>query len=55
MTNLLHITEAAIRAEVTEQSYDRGIDYYHAGTVESATLRGNQLFVAVHGSEWDPY
>ena len=55
MTNPPYITEAAIRAKVTEQSYDRGVDYYHSGTVESATLRGNQLFAAVQGSEWDPY
>lgn len=55
MTNLPHITEATIRAKVTEQSYDRGVDYYHAGAVESATLRGNQLFAEVQGSEWDPY
>lgn len=55
MTNLPHITEDDMRAKVTEQSYDRGVDYYHSGTVESATLRGNQLFAAVQGSEWDPY
>ena len=55
MTNLPHVTEAAIRAKVTESSYDRGVDYYHSGTVESATLRGNQLFAAVQGSEWEPY
>ncbi len=55
MTNLPRITEAAIRDKVAEQSYDRGVDYYHAGTVESATVRGNQLFAAVQGSEWDPY
>ena len=55
MTNLPRITEAAIRAHVTEQSYDRGVDYYHSGTVESATLRGSQLFAQVQGSEWDPY
>ena len=55
MTNLPHITYEDIRAKVTEQSYDRGVDYYHAGTVESAILRGNQLFAAVQGSEWDPY
>lgn len=55
MTNLPHITEAAIRAKVTEQSYGRGVDYYRSGTVESATLRGNQLFAAVQGSEWEPY
>ena len=55
MTNPPYITEAAIRAKVTESSYDRGVDYYHSGTVESATLRGSQLFAAVPGSEWDPY
>ena len=55
MTNLPRITEAAIRAKVTEQSYDRVVDYYHSGTVEIATLRGGQLFAEVPGSEWDPY
>ena len=55
MTNLPRITAAAIRAKVTESSYDRGVDYYHAGTVESATMRGSQLFASVQGSEWDPY
>ena len=55
MTNPPYITEAAIRAKVTESSYDRGVDYYHSGTVESATLRGSQLFAAVPGSEWEPY
>ena len=55
MTNLPHITEDDVRAKVTEQSYDRGVDYYHSGTVESATLRGNRLFASVQGSEWDPY
>ena len=55
MTNLPRITEAAIHAKVTESSYDRGVDYYHSGTVESATLRGSQLFAEVQGSEWDPY
>ena len=55
MTNLPRITEAAIRAKVTESSYDRGVDYYHADTVESATRRGGQLFAEVQGSEWDPY
>ena len=55
MTNWPRINEAAIRAKVTEQSYDRGVDYYHADTVESATRRGGQLFAEVQGSEWDPY
>ena len=55
MTNPHHINEAAIRARVTESSYDRGIDYYHQGAVESITERGSQLFAEVQGSEWDPY
>ena len=55
MNNLPRITTAAISATVTEQSFDRGVDYYHTGAVESATLRGNQLFAAVQGSEWDPH
>ena len=55
MVNPPRITENDIRARVTEQSYDRGVDYYQSGTVESATLRGNQLFAEVQGSGWDPY
>ena len=55
MTNSPHIDEAAIRARVTESSYDRGLDYYHQGAVECITERGGQLFAEVHGSEWDPY
>ena len=55
MTNLPHITEDDVCAKVTEQSYDRGVDYYHSGTVQSATLCGNRLFAAVQGSHWDPY
>ena len=55
MTDLPRIAIDAIRAKVTEQSYDRGVDYHHASAVESVTLRGNQLFAAVQGSEWEPY
>lgn len=55
MTDPRRIAIDAIRAKVTEQSYDRGVDYYHASAVESATMRGDQLFATVQGSEWDPY
>ena len=55
MINLPRISEDGVRAKVTEQSYDRGVDYYHSGTVQSATLRGNRLFASVQGSEWAPY
>ncbi len=55
MTDTPHITDAAIRSKVTEQSYDRNVEYYRSGTVERAMLRGSRLFSAVQGSEWDPY
>ena len=55
MINLPRITTAGIRAKVNDHSYERGVGCYHAGAVESATLRGNQLFAAVQGSEWNPY
>ena len=55
MTTPPRITEAVIRAKSTASSYDRGVDYYCQGAVESATLRGSQLFAAVQGSEWEPY
>ena len=54
MTGLPRISIDAILAKVTDQSYDRGVDYYHASAVESATTRGDQLFATVQGSEWDP-
>lgn len=33
MTDPRRIAIDAIRAKVTEQSYDRGVDYYHASAV----------------------
>ena len=38
MTNPPYITEAAIRAKVTESSYARGVDYYHSGTRRERNL-----------------
>ena len=55
MTNLPRITDAAIRAKVTEKSYDRGVDYHDWGMVERMTQRGGQLFAEVQGSEWESY
>ena len=55
MTNLPCIADAAIRAKVTEKSYDRGVDYHDWGMVERMTQRGGQLFAEVQGSEWEPY
>ena len=55
MTNTTTITENEILAKVTQRSFERGMDYYDSGMVESAVLRGNQLFADVLGSEWEPY
>ena len=55
MTNTTTITEDDILERVTEKSFERGMDYYDSGMVESAVLRGNRLFAEVLGSEWDPY
>ncbi len=55
IAELPHITEDAIRARTTAQSFERGVDYYCQGMVESVTRRGNQLFASVQGSEWKPY
>ena len=55
MTDLPRIPTDAILAKVAGQSYERGVDYYDASAVETATLRGDQLFATVQGSEWDPY
>ena len=49
------ITEAAIRAQATDKSYDRGLDYHDSGMVESLVRRGNRLYAAVQGSECEPY
>ena len=49
------ITEDDILSMATEKSFERGVDYYDSGLVESVTKRGNRLFAEVQGSEWEPY
>lgn len=55
MTSAVTISEDDILKWVTEKSFERGLDYYHSGMVESSVLRGNRLFAEVLGSEWEPY
>ena len=55
MTSIPTITESHILEKVTEKSFERGMDYYHSGMVESVVQRGDRLFADVLGSEWDPY
>ena len=55
MTFWPHLTPAVLRAKSTEKSYERGLDYHDWGQVGRPTLRGNRLYVAVAGSQWEPY
>ena len=49
------ITEDAIRALTTSQSYSRGEEYYHAGAVSALVRRGDTLMADVVGSSHLPY
>lgn len=55
MSALVNLTEATIRQYASQESFQRGREYYEEGAVFSATQRGNQLLAAVQGSEYLPY
>ncbi|HZA23260.1 MAG TPA: SWIM zinc finger family protein, partial [Dehalococcoidia bacterium] len=55
MRALLNLSEATIRQYASQESFQRGRDYYEEGAVLSVTRRGNQLLAAVQGSEYLPY
>jgi uncharacterized Zn finger protein len=55
MSALLNLSEATIRQYASQESLQRGRDYYEEGAVLSVTRRGNQLLAAVQGSEYLPY
>lgn len=50
-----HFNEAALREHATHKSFDRGSDYYQAGTVSRICQRGNCIHAEVSGSESEPY
>ncbi len=50
-----HLTEAALCEYATHKSFDRGLDYYHSGTVSGICQRGNCIHAEVSGSESEPY
>ncbi len=52
---ITHLTEAALREYATHKSFDRGLDYYQAGTVSGICQRGNCIHAEVSGSESEPY
>jgi len=48
-------TDTDIRAGASDQSYERGVSYYHDGAVSDVVRRGNLLTAHVQGSEYAPY
>ncbi len=52
---ILKLNEATIRRHATVQSFDRGQNYFQAGSVTSLIERGNVLSASVEGSEAEPY
>ena len=55
MIALLNLTEATIRQYASQESFQRGREYYEEGAVLSATRRGERLMARVQGSEYLPY
>ncbi len=49
------ITEADVRRYADPQSFQRGTDYYHRGTILNPTCQGNELHAECQGSEHQPY
>ena len=49
------ITESDIRDLASDQSYDRGQDYFYTNSVTDVQKRGNTLLADVEGSSYEPY
>jgi uncharacterized Zn finger protein len=49
------LSEAAIRRQVTSESFSRGKSYYQGGAVVSLIQRGNVVQAEVEGSQYMPY
>lgn len=52
---LPQLTPDQIQERCTEQSYMRGLDYFHDGTIDNATLHGYTLSGTCEGTDIDPY
>lgn len=52
---LPHLTESDIRRTCTEQSFERGVDYYERGAIIQPTRQGHTLRAECEGSQWEPY
>ena len=52
---LPELTPDQIQQRCTEQSYMRGVDYFHTGAIGNATLHGHTLSGTCEGTDIDPY
>ena len=52
---LPELTPDQIQQRCTEQSYIRGVDYFHTGAIGNATLHGHTLSGTCEGTDIDPY
>ena len=52
---LPELTPDQIQERCTEQSYMRGVEYFHAGAIDNATLQGHTLSGTCEGTDIDPY
>lgn len=49
------LSEAQIRQHASEESFARGVSYFHGGAVGPLVLRGGLLQAEVEGSQYEPY
>lgn len=49
------VSEEAIRARASQQSFGRGHDYFYSNNVLNVVWRDGQLTAEVQGSSWEPY
>ncbi len=53
--DLSWLTEAYIRELCTEQSFERGRDYFEAGAIVRPVIMGHTLMAECEGSDYQPY
>jgi uncharacterized Zn finger protein len=55
MSTIPGLSESAIRANASPDSFSRGYNYFESGAVADVALRGNTLQGQVEGSQYTPY
>jgi len=49
------ITKQQIQKLCETRIFDRGLDYYHNGSIRNISAKGNEIHASVEGSEYEPY